>query len=93
MRRLGVLKYIGVFTKVAPFDLAKALSGGMGARYGQALPVPAVVNTSGVPSSTPVHLGVLATRDSSLICPDFARKVYIPKKKQLKRRFPHRGGN
>lgn len=61
----GVSKYIGVFTKVAPFDPAKAVLGGTSARYGQAPPIPAVVNTSGVPSSTPVDLGVFATHDSS----------------------------
>ena len=75
LQRLGVSKYIGVFTKVAPFNLAKPEPGGMGARYGQAPPVPAIVNTSGVPSSTPVDLGVLATHDSSLFAPDFAIKM------------------
>ena len=65
LQRLGVSKYIGVFTKVAPFDLAKAVQGGTGARYRQAPPVPAVVNTYGIPSLTPVDLGVLATHDSS----------------------------
>jgi hypothetical protein len=40
-----------------------------------------------------VDLGVLTTRDSSLICLDFAIKVYILERKQVNRRFSHHGGN
>jgi hypothetical protein len=52
----GVSKYIGIFTKVAPFDQAKAVPGGMGARYGRAPPVSVLVNASGWISSTLVDL-------------------------------------
>jgi hypothetical protein len=49
LRWLGVSKYIGIFTKVAPFDLAQALSGGTGARYEQAPPVLALLTLLGFP--------------------------------------------
>jgi hypothetical protein len=36
--------YIGAFTKIAWIDLTKTVAGGMGARYGRALPIPVLTS-------------------------------------------------
>jgi hypothetical protein len=53
--------------KVACFDLAKAVEGGMEWRYGRALPVPLVARPSDAWLRGPFDLEILATNNSSLI--------------------------
>jgi hypothetical protein len=60
----------GPFTKVAEFDLAKAVEGGKAGWYAQVLPVPSDAWLRGL-----FDLEILATRNSSLISLNLAQKV------------------
>ena len=79
--------YMGPFTKVAWFDLAKVVECGTAGRYGRTPAVPMLVNTADAPLRGLFDLGKLATRKSSLISPDSALKMSISARRKIKERI------
>jgi hypothetical protein len=80
--------------KVVRVDLAEAVAADTGGHTDMLCPCHCPLNFLLIDLFREAFdLGVLATRDSSLVCLDFAIKVYIPERKQLKKRFPHLHGN
>ena len=73
--------YMGPLTKVAWFDLAKAVAPGTAGRYGRGAAISTVVKPSDAPLRGLFDLGKLVTRKSLLISPDSAKSVHFCKEK------------
>jgi hypothetical protein len=85
LRRLYCKLYIGAFTKIAWIDLTKTVAGGMGARYGQALPIPVLTRPFDAWFRDLFDLRELTTHKFSLIILNFDQKVSkFAKKKEKK---------